>query len=121
MPAVGDDAHFYLGEAGMKSGDYNGAATAFDLLVERYADSLLRPQALARAAEAWFLADDCRRGRGRQAQVLSEYSSHPLAPAVLLRHRECLQKAGGTPTRVATYLRIWTPHAASPQAHAAAA
>src|SRR2546426_4210091 len=30
LPAVGDYAHFYLGEAGMKSGDYNGAATAFD-------------------------------------------------------------------------------------------
>ena len=121
LPAVGDYAHFYLGEAGMKSGDYNGAATAFDLLVERYADSLLRPQALARAAEAWFLADDCRRERERQAQFLSEYSSHALAPAVLLRHGECLQKAGDTPSVVATYWRIWTQYAASPQADDAAA
>ena len=32
LPALGDYAYFYLGEAGMKSGDYNGAATAFDLL-----------------------------------------------------------------------------------------
>ncbi len=96
----------------MKSGDYNGAATAFDLLVERYADSLLRPQALARAAEAWFLADDCRRERERQAQFLSEYNSHALAPAVLLRHGECLQKAGDTPSVVATYWRIWTQYAA---------
>jgi soluble lytic murein transglycosylase len=121
LPAVGDYAHFYLGEAGMKSGDYNGAATAFDLLVERYTDSLLRPQALARAAEAWFLADDCRRERERQAQFLSEYSSHALAPAVLLRHGECLQKAGDTPSVIATYWRIWTQYAASPQADEAAA
>src|SRR5213594_3043546 len=116
LPVVGDYAHFYLGEAGMKSGDYNGAATAFDLLVERYADSLLRPQALARAAEAWFLADDCRRARERQALFLSENSSHTLAPAVLLRQGECLQKAGDTPSVVATSRRVWTQYAASPQA-----
>ena len=120
LPALGDYAHFYLGEAGMKSGDYNGAATAFDLLVERYLDSLLRPQALARAAEAWYLADDCRRARERQAQFLSEYSSHVLAPAVLLRHGECLQKAGDASVAVA-YRRIWTQYAASPQADDAAA
>src|SRR5437016_11402335 len=74
LPALGDYAHFYLGEAGMRSGDYNGAATAFDLLVESYPDSLLRSTALARATEAWFLADDCRRARERQAQFLSGYS-----------------------------------------------
>src|SRR5207249_9190312 len=120
LPAVGDYAHFYLGEAGMKGGDYNGAATAFDLLVERYADSLLRPPALARAAEAWFLADDCRRARERQAQFLSEYSSHALAPAVLVRHGECLEKVGDTAGAGATYQRIWTQYAAAPQAEDAA-
>jgi soluble lytic murein transglycosylase len=121
LPVLGDYAHFYLGEAGMKSGDYNGAATAFDLLVENYPGSLLRPLALARAIEAWFLADDCRRVRERQAQFLSEYRSHLLVPAVLLREGECLQKAGDTATTVATYRRIWTQYAASPQADDAAA
>ncbi|TLY22916.1 MAG: tetratricopeptide repeat protein [Nitrospirae bacterium] len=120
LPALGDYAHFYLGEAGMKRGDYNGAATAFDLLVERYPDSVLRPPALARAAEAWFLADDCRRARERQAQFLSEYSSHALAPAVLLRHGECLEKVGDTAGAVATYQRIWTQYAAASQADDAA-
>src|SRR5256712_12218958 len=75
LPALGDYAYFYLGEAGMKSGDYNGAATAFDLLVESYPESLLRSTALARATEAWFLADDCRRARERQAPGLSGHSS----------------------------------------------
>jgi peptidoglycan lytic transglycosylase len=121
LPALGDYAYLYLGEAGMKSGDYNGAATAFDLLVERYPDSLLRPRALARAIEAWLLADDCRRARERQALFLSEYSSHVLAPAVLLRHGECLQKTGDTATSVGAYRRIWTQYAASPQADDAAA
>ena len=121
LPALGDYAYFYLGEAGMRSGDYNGAATAFDLLVERYPDSLLRPPALARAAEAWFLADDCRRARERQAQFLSEYSSHALAPTVLLRQGECLQKAGVIPSVIATYRRVWTQYAPSPQADDAAA
>ena len=121
LPALGDYAYFYLGEAGMRSGDYNGAATAFDLLVERYPDSLLRPPALARAAEAWFLADDCRRARERQAQFLSEYSSHALAPTVLLRQGECLQKAGDIPSVVATYRRVWTQYAPSTQADDAAA
>src|SRR2546425_7930306 len=83
LSVLGDYAYFYLGEAGMKRGDYNGAATAFDLLVERYPDSLLRPPALARATEAWFLADDCRRARERQAQVPGGASSPGLAPALL--------------------------------------
>src|SRR3989475_3026768 len=87
LPAVADYAHFYLGEAGMKSGDYNGAATAFDLLVERYADSLLRPQALARAGEALFLADECRRGAGRGSPVFFGDSSHALAAAAAFRPR----------------------------------
>src|SRR5438132_10864282 len=121
LPAVGDYAHFYLGEAGMRSGDYNGAATAFDLLVERYPDSLLRPPALARAAEAWFLADDCRRARERKAQFLSEHTRHAFAPTVLLPQDECLQKAGDIPSVVATYRRVWTQYAPSTQADDAAA
>jgi soluble lytic murein transglycosylase len=38
-----------------------------------------------------------------------------------LRHGECLQKAGDTAVAVATYRRIWTQYAASPQADDAAA
>src|SRR3989442_10384156 len=90
LPVLGDYAYFYLGEAGMKSGDYNGAATAFDLLVERYPDSLLRPPALARATEAWFLADDCRRARWREAAVLPEDSSQAVPPAGPLRQGGCM-------------------------------
>src|SRR3989442_3724791 len=120
LPALGDYAYFYLGEAGMKRGDYNGAATAFDLLVENYPDSLLRSTALARATEACFLADDCRRARERQAQFLSGDSSHALAPVVLFRPGAGLQKAGDTPPPGPAHLRIRNHYAASPQADDAA-
>ena len=120
LPVVGDYAFYYLGATDMKASDFNGAATAFDLLVERYPDSLLRPQALARSVDAWFQADDCRRARERQVRFLAEYAGHALVPAVLLRQGDCQYKGKDTAAAVATYRRIWVQHAASPQVDDAA-
>src|SRR2546428_11570890 len=71
LPAVGDYAHFYLGEAGVKSGGYKGAATAFSFLLAPYPASLPRPPALARAAEGWFPSAGLRRGGGPPSQCFS--------------------------------------------------
>src|SRR2546422_1935841 len=60
LPAVGDYAHFYLGEAGVESGDYNRGAPAFYLLVGRLPGRPPTAPALARGAAGWFLPDDCR-------------------------------------------------------------
>src|SRR2546426_6665071 len=49
LPAVGDYAHFYLGEAGRENGGHHRAATGFQFLVARYARRLLRPPALGPA------------------------------------------------------------------------
>src|SRR2546428_10970960 len=43
LPAVGDYAHFYLGEAGGKRGGYKGDAAAFLFLLEGQAGRLLTP------------------------------------------------------------------------------
>lgn len=120
LPILGDYAHNYRGEADFKVSDFNGSATAFDQVVDQYPDSLLKPQALARSVEAWFQADDCRRSHERQVRFLSEYSSHALVPAVLLRQGDCQQKKGEASAAVATYRRIWTQYASSPQADDAA-
>ena len=116
LPLLGDYAHYYLGEALSKGNDVNGAATAFDLLVQRYPDSVLRPQALYRSVESWFQAEDCGRVRERLARFLGEYASHSLVPAVLLRQGDCQQKSRETPAAILTYRRLWTQYAASPQA-----
>ena len=114
LPVLGDYAYYYLGETLFSSSDWNGAATAYDLVTARYPDSLLRPHALYRAAEAWFQGDDCRRARDRQAIFLSAYPKHALAPAVLLRQGDCEQKNGDRPAAISTYRRIWIQFAASP-------
>jgi soluble lytic murein transglycosylase len=120
LPGLGDYAFYYLGETDLKVSDFNGAATAFDILVERYPDSLLRPQALARSVEAWFQADDCRRAHERQVRFLAEYGGHALVPAVLLRQGDCQYKGKDAAAAVVTHRRIWVQHAASPQADEAA-
>ncbi len=120
LPVLGDYAFYYLGKANLKASDFTGAAMAFDRLVERYPDSLLRPQALAQAVEAWFQDNDCRRARERQARFMAEYAGHASVPAVLLRQGDCQHKVGETAAAVATYRRIWVQDAASPQADDAA-
>lgn len=120
LPLLGDYAYSYLGETLFKAKDFNGAASAFDLLLEQYPDSLLRPQALSRSAEAWFQADDCMRARERQARFLVEYAAHALVPGVLLRRGDCQQKGGETAAAIAAFRRVWTEHAASPEAAEAA-
>ena len=120
LPTLGDYALYYLGEADLKASDFNGAATAFDLLVARHPDSLLRPQALARSSEAWFQADDCGRAGERQERFMAEYGSHALAPAVLLRQGDCRYKGKEAAAAVETYRRIWVQYAASPEADDAA-
>lgn len=120
LPILGDYASYYLGEVSFKVSDFNGAATAFDQVVELYPDSLLKPQALARSVEAWFQGEDCRRSRERQVRFLSEYGSHALVPTVLLRQGDCQQKKAEASAAVATYRRIWTQYAASPEADEAA-
>ncbi len=120
LPVLGDYAFYYLGETDLKVSDFNGAATAFDLLVERYPDSLLRPKALAGSVEAWFQADDCRRAHERQVRFLAEYGGHALVPAVLLRQGDCQYKGKDAAAAVVTHRRIWVQHAASPQADEAA-
>ena len=120
LPVLGDYALSYRGETDLKVSDFNGAATAYDMLIDRYPDSLLRPRALARSVEAWFLAEDCRRSRERQARFQAEYGNHALVPAVLLRQGDCQYKAGEAPAAVTAYRRIWTQYAASPQADDAA-
>src|SRR5947199_10042727 len=42
LPALGEYAYLYLGEAGMRRGEYNGTARAFDLQVEKYLQSMRR-------------------------------------------------------------------------------
>ncbi len=120
LPVLGDYALYYRGEADLKVADFNGAATAYDILVERHSDSLLRPQALARSIEAWFQADDCRRVRERQLRFMAEYAGHMAVPSVLLRQGDCQYKVNDAAAAVATYRRIWVQHAASPQADDAA-
>jgi soluble lytic murein transglycosylase len=120
LPLLGDYAHYQLGEALFKSNAMNGAATAFDLLVVRYPDSLVRPRALQRSVEAWFQGEDCRRARERVGRFLEEFAGHPLAPAVLLRQGDCQQKGGETPGAINTYRRVWTQYAGTPQASEAA-
>ncbi|HLG44165.1 MAG TPA: tetratricopeptide repeat protein, partial [Nitrospirales bacterium] len=73
LPILGDYAHYHLGEALFKSNAMNGAATAFDLLVARYPDSLVRPRALQRSVEAWFQGEDCGRARERLGRFLEEF------------------------------------------------
>ncbi len=107
LPLLGDYGYYYLGEALFGFSQWNGSASAFDLLSARYPDSLLRPQALYRSAEAWFQAEDCRRANERHAAFLSAYPRHALAPAILLRQGDCYQKAGDKATAIATYRRIW--------------
>ena len=120
LPLLADYALYYLGEALYKARDWNGAGTAFDLLVSQYPNSLLSPQALSRSVEAWFQAEDCRRTKERQISFLSAYPRHGLQPAVLLRQADCEQKGGDLPAAVAIYRRIWSQFAASPQAQEAA-
>jgi soluble lytic murein transglycosylase len=120
LPILGDYAYDYLGEVSFRVSDFNGSATAFDLVVDQYPDSLLKPQALARSVEAWFQGEDCRRSRERQVRFLSEYGGHALVPAVLLRQGDCRQKNGEVSAAVADYRRIWIQYAASPQADEAA-
>ena len=120
LPPLGDYAYSTLGEALFKSKGFNGSASAFDIVVERYPDSLLRPQALSRSAEAWFQAEDCLRARERHARFLADYAGHALVPGVLLRLGDCQQKDGETHAAVLTFRRIWTEHAASPEAAEAA-
>src|SRR3989338_10211827 len=120
LPVLGDYAFYYLGEADLKASDFNGASTAFDILFDRYPDSLLRPRSLARSVDAWSQADDCRRARDRQVKFMAEYAGHALVPAVLLRQGDCQYKGKETAASVATYRRIWVQHAASPQADEAA-
>jgi soluble lytic murein transglycosylase len=120
LPLLGDYAHYYLGEALAKRTDANGAATAFDTLVQRYPESVLRPQALYRAVEVWFQAEDCLRVKERHGRFLAEYSTHALLPAVLLREGDCQHRSRETAAAVATYRKIWTQHASSPQAGEAA-
>src|SRR2546426_6028567 len=50
LPAVGDYAHFYLGEAGVESGGHKRGAAAFCFLLRRHPDKSPTPPALARAA-----------------------------------------------------------------------
>ena len=120
LPLLGDYAYFYLGEALFGFLEWNGAASAYDLLSVRYPDSLLRPQALYRAAEAWFQGDDCRRARERHTAFLSGYPRHALAPAILLRQGDCAQKEGDQSAAIATYRRVWIQFAAAPQSTEAA-
>ena len=120
LPILGDYAYYYLGEALFGLSDWNGAASAADLLSVRYPDSLLRPQALYRAAEAWFQADDCRRAGERHTAFLLAYPRHSLVAAVLLRQGDCEQKGGDRSAAIATYRRIWTQFASAPQATEAA-
>ncbi len=120
LPLLGDYAYFYLGEALFGFSEWNGAASAYDLLGVRYPDSLLRPQALYRAAEAWFQGDDCRRARERHTAFLSGYPRHALSPAILLRQGDCEQKEGDQAAAIATYRRVWIQFAAAPQSTEAA-
>src|SRR3989441_3473873 len=69
LPAVGDYAHFYLGEAGVKSGAYTRGPTGFYLLLRRYPGHPPQAPGLARAGRALVLADDCRRGGGGRGPV----------------------------------------------------
>jgi soluble lytic murein transglycosylase len=120
LPLLGDYAQYYLGEALAKRNDANGAATAFDILVQRYPDSVLRPQALYRAVEVWFQAEDCLRVKERHGRFLAEYPTHALFPAALLRQGDCQYRLRETTLAVATFRRIWTQYASSPQAGEAA-
>src|SRR2546427_8518504 len=69
LPAVGDYAHFYLGEAGVEGGGYKRRAAAFYLPRERPPDRLPQAPALARGAPGLVLAADCPRGAGGRAAV----------------------------------------------------
>jgi soluble lytic murein transglycosylase len=120
LPLLGDYAYAYLGEALLQAKDFNGAGSAFDLLLARYPDSLLRPKALSRSAEAWFQAEDCMRAQERQARFLAEYAGHALVPGVLLRRGDCQQRGGETAAAMVAFRRVWTEHAASPEATEAA-
>ena len=120
LPVVSDYALYYRGEADLKASDFNGAATAYDTLIERHPDSLLRPQALARSVEGWFQADDCRRVRERLVRFMAEYAPHASAPAVLLRQGDCQYKGRESAAAVATYRQIWVQYAASSQTNDAA-
>jgi peptidoglycan lytic transglycosylase len=120
LPIIGDYALYYLGEALYKAKDWNGAGTAFDLVLSRYPKSLLAPQSLSRSVEAWFQGEDCRRAKDRQTSFLSAYPNHPLQPAVLLRQADCDQKAGDLQAAATIYRQIWSQFAGSPQAQEAA-
>jgi soluble lytic murein transglycosylase len=120
LPLLGDYAYSYLGDALFAASDWNGAGTAFDLLYTSYPDSVLRPQALYRAAESWFQADDCRRSKERQAVFLSAFPKHEQVSAVLLRQGDCELKNADKPAAIHTYRRIWTQYAAAPHATEAA-
>jgi soluble lytic murein transglycosylase len=120
LPILGDYAYYYLGETLFLTKDWNGAATAYDLVNARYPDSLLRPQALQGSIEAWFQGEDCRRSRDRQTLFYSNFARHALLPAVLLRQGDCEQKSGDITTSAATFRRVWTHFASSPQSIEAA-
>jgi len=121
LPLLGDYAQYFLGEFFFQAGDVNGGATAFDVLVDRYPGSVLRPQALYRSVETWFQGDDCMRSRERQGRFLAEYPKNPLVPAVLLRQGDCLLKDGDAALAAVVYRRAWSQYAATPQGDEAAA
>lgn len=120
LPLLGDYAYSYLGDAFFAASDWNGAGTAFDLVYTSYPDSVLRAQALYRAAESWFQADDCRRSKERQAAFLTDFPRHEQVSAILLRQGDCELKNGDKSGAIRTYRRIWTQYAAAPHATEAA-
>jgi tol-pal system protein YbgF len=67
-----------------RSGDYQGAITAFEAFVKRYPRDALAPNAQYWIGDAWFNLRDFRAAAGAQQALISNYPDSPKVPDAML-------------------------------------
>jgi tol-pal system protein YbgF len=67
-----------------RSGDYQGAITAFDAFVKRYPKDALAPNAQYWIGDAWFNLRDFRAAVNAQQTLISTYPDSPKVPDAML-------------------------------------
>lgn len=116
IPALEGYALYFKAEGEGKRGQYPQAVQTYDLLLQKYADSVLSSSALFQKAEALAQSGDCQTALTQFQAFETRFSGGPKAAQALLRLADCAIKLGDSEKAVWALQRVWFNYADSPEA-----
>ncbi len=117
LPLIGDHALALAAEAARRAEQPERAARLYDLLVRRYPDSPLVPDALTASADLWSRVPGGRTDAiGRWRDFIDRFPQHAAVPSVLVALGDALMAEGRAAEAGLAYQRVRFEFGAAPEA-----